>query len=99
MGIYELVDQANAGNARPMWDWLNANKQRPEEMDFDLEVHHAIAPMGSPKYYHTQCEGRLHNHPDTSWRDCLPYVHRDGATLHMLCDQCAHINNPLDLDY
>lgn len=97
MGIYELVDLANAGNAQPMWNWLNANKQRAEEMEFELEVHHTIAPMGQPKYYHTQCEGRFHSHPDTARADCLPYVHYDGLTIHMLCSRCACANDPLGL--
>lgn len=97
MGIYELVDQANAGNPRPMRDWLEANKQMAADMEFELEVHHAIAPAGSPKYFNTQCDGRLHDHPDVSWVPCLPYVHRDGLTLHMLCDQCAHVYDPLNL--
>ena len=99
MGIYELVDLANAGNAQPYFSYLNQTKQSPGEMEFELEVHHNIAPNGRPQTLHWQCEGRLHNHPDTSWRDCLPYIHSDGqdTTVHMLCSECVHSYDPLGL--
>lgn len=100
MNIYELTTLANNGNPQPYFAYLNQTKQISDEMESDLEVHHQIAPNGCPMAYHTQCEGRAHNHPDNSWRDCLPYVHSDGrdTTVHMLCQSCAYSHDPLGLE-
>ena len=99
MNIYELTTLAAQGNAQPYFNYLNQTKQSLGEMEFELEVHHNIAPNGRPQTLHWQCEGRLHNHPDTSWRDCLPYIHSDGqdTTVHMLCSECVHSYDPLGL--
>ena len=102
MSIYDLARAVNNGaSPNEYFKYLNETVQRSSDMEFQLEVHHAIAPMGVPATITYQCEGVYHSHPDTSWAECTPYVHTDGSanrpTIHMLCNACACSENPLGL--